>query len=56
MIMAISLSQPNRFEFSGKSCLLEDYKCFDDRSALEWQDGRELINNPSWSKDYAFQG
>ena len=41
----------NIFIFSGESCLLEKYKCFDDKSSLEWIDGQELLDNPDWTFD-----
>ncbi|QQZ29124.1 hypothetical protein HMY34_10305 [Thiothrix subterranea] len=41
----------NTFEYSGESSLIEDYKCFDDKSNLDFIDGREILDNPSWSEN-----
>lgn len=41
----------NTFQFSGESSLLENYKCFDDRSSLDWVDGSELLANPEWDNE-----
>ena len=41
----------NTFKYSGESSLLEEYPCFDDKSNLNWIDGKEVLENPHWNEN-----